>query len=149
MVDLEGGPSRSKVSAPTYMRSLSPWPTQYREQQQSRLFSSRIPTPSSIGDGSKPEIPSIAREDLDPTPTASLSSPTTLGEGEINVMAPTPSLIHSVLGNFALTLFTISLTLFAIFFAVTWFTVFRDARLMKGQVFSDANGVSLYVYMLR
>jgi len=67
-------------------------------------------------------------------------------EDKINAMLPTPSLTRFVLGNFFFATFSIFLTLFIVFFAVTWFTVLRDARLMRDQVLSDVNGVSLYVY---
>jgi hypothetical protein len=62
-------------------------------------------------------------------------------EGVINAMPPTTSLIH-----FFFAIFSISLTLFIFFFTVAWFTVLRETRLMKDQVLSDANGVSLHIY---
>jgi len=67
-----------------------------------------------------------------------------VNEDEINAMpGPTPSLVHFVLGNFILAMFLISLIIFIVFFAVTWLTVLRDARLMKDQVLSNATGVSI------
>ena len=66
-------------------------------------------------------------------------------EDVINATPLTSSLIHFVLGNFFLAMFSISLVLSIAFFAVAWFTVLRDTRLMKDQVFHDVNGVSLYV----
>jgi len=55
-------------------------------------------------------------------------------EEEINVMPPSPSLIHFVLANFALAMLLISLTIFVVFFfAVAWLTVLRDARSMRDQ----------------
>jgi len=60
-------------------------------------------------------------------------------EGVADAVPPTPSLIH-----FFIAMFSISLTHFMFFFTVAWFTVLRETRLMKDQVFSDANGVSLH-----
>jgi len=88
---------------------------------------------------------------------STLSSPITLNfgtgfadscadEDQINAFPPTPSLIRFVLGNFFFATSLIFLTLFIVFFAVTWFTVLWDARLMRDQVLSNVNGVSLYVY---
>ena len=70
-------------------------------------------------------------------------------EDVINATPLTSSLIHFVLGNFFLALFSISLVLSIAFFAVAWFTVLRDTLLMKDQVLHDVNGVSLYVLMLQ
>jgi len=67
-------------------------------------------------------------------------------EDEVNMMPPTPSLIHSVLGNFAFAVFLISLAVLIVFFAVTWLTVLRDARSMKDQVLSNVTGASLPLY---
>jgi len=129
----------------------------------------------SMGGVSKPEISSIVTGDLDSIPTAHVDtsgkviSPTLLtthpnkpsgstlstgmgfadscvDEDKINAMPPTPSLIRFVLGNFFFATFSIFLTLFIVFTAVTWLTVLRDARSMRDQVLSNANGVSLYAY---
>jgi len=91
-------------------------------------------------------------------PTSHSSDPTLFGPGipnfgrgsaegcadkdEINASPPTPPLIHFVLGNFFFATFLISLIISIIFFAVTWFTIFHDARLMRDQALSNANGVS-------
>jgi len=64
-------------------------------------------------------------------------------EGEVNVTPPTPSLIHSVLGNCAFAVFLISLAAIIVFSAATWVTVLRDARSMRDQVLSNVTGVSL------
>ena len=65
-------------------------------------------------------------------------------EDKINAMPDTtPSLIHFVLGNFVLAMFLISLIILIVSFALTWFTVLRDARLMRDQVLSNATGVSI------
>ena len=54
----------------------------------------------------------------------------------------TRSLVHLALNNFfAMSL--ISLKIFIIFFTVTLFTVFQDARSMNDRVLSNATGVSL------
>ena len=82
---------------------------------------------------SEPDIPSIAPEDLIPTPAAD----------EDEVRSPTPSLVHFVLGNFAFAMFLISLTIFIVFFAVAWLTILRDARSIGDQVLSNATGVSI------
>ena len=66
-------------------------------------------------------------------------------EDVINATPLTSSLIHFVLGNFFLAMFSISLILSITFFAVAWFTVLRNTRLMKDQVLHDVNGVSLYI----
>ena len=60
-------------------------------------------------------------------------------EGAMSAIPPAPSLIR-----FVFAIFSISLTLFIFFFTVAWVTVLRETRLMKDQVLSDANGVSLY-----
>jgi len=64
-------------------------------------------------------------------------------EDEANIILPTPSLIHSVLGNFAFAVFLISLAILIVFSAATWLTVLRDARSMRDQVLSNVTGVSL------
>jgi len=95
-------------------------------------------------------------------PTSHSSDPTLLGPGapnfdgwsaescvdkdEVNASPPAPSLAQFVLGSFFFAMFLISLITFIVFFAVTWFTVCWDARLMKDQAFSNANGVSLHTY---
>jgi len=125
---------------------------------------------------SRPDVPSIAPEDLVSTPAAHvhtevlspapptdhsmksgypilLSPAATLessrgsadacaDQDEVKMMPPTPSLIHSVLGNFAFAVFLISLVILIIFFAATWVTVLRDARSMRDQVLSNVTGVS-------
>ena len=63
-------------------------------------------------------------------------------QDEVNMMLPTPSLIHSVLGNFAFAVSLISLAILIVFFAVIWLTVLRDARSMRDQVLSNVTGVS-------
>jgi len=117
---------------------------------------------------SGPEIPLVVSEDLVPTPaphidictevlspvlepcepsslssTRSLKSGKGVDEDKINAMHPITSLVHSVLANFVIAMSLISSIIFAVFFAVTWFTVLRDVRLMKDQVLSNATGVSL------
>jgi len=77
------------------------------------------------------------------------STDTCADEDEVNVTPPTPSLIYSVLGNFAFAVFLISLAVLVVFFAATWLTVFRDARSMRDQVLSDPTGVSLPLYFNR
>ena len=64
-------------------------------------------------------------------------------EDEIDAMSPTPSLIHSILGNFASAMFSISLIISIVFFAVTWLTILRSARSIKDQILPNATGVSL------
>ena len=81
----------------------------------------------------EPDVPSIAPEDLIPTPAAE----------EDKVRSPTPPLVHFVLGNFALAMLLISLIIFVVFFVVAWLTVLRDARSMRDQVLSNATGVSI------
>ena len=111
-----------------------------------------------MGDCNEPEIPSTAPEDSNPTPTAHVdiragtlkssrgSADACAGEDEISAVPPNHSFAHFVLGNFALAMFLISLIIFIVFFAVTWFTVIRDARLMKNQLLSNTTGVSLSFY---
>ena len=113
-----------------------------------------------MGGCSGPEIPPKASEDPNPIPAAHVDIYTSTGtlkpskepadacadEGEINVAPPIPSLVHFALGSFAFAMFLISLITFVVFFAVTWLTVIRDARLMKDQVLSNATGVSLSFY---
>jgi len=128
----------------------------------------------------KPDVPSIAPEDLVSTPAAHvptevlspalpthhsrkpgdlipLSPAVTLepsrgsadacaDQDKVNMMLPTPSLIHSVLGNFAFAVFLISLAILIVFLAATWLTILRDARSMRDQVLSDVTGVSLPLY---
>jgi len=64
-------------------------------------------------------------------------------EDEINAMPPTPSLVHFVLGNFAIAMSLISLIIFTVFFVVTWLNVLRDARSMIDQVRFNVTGVRL------
>jgi len=64
---------------------------------------------------------------------------------EDEVRPPTPSLVRSVLGNFAFAMLLISLIIFIVFFAVAWLTVLRDARSMRDQVLSNATGVSISI----
>lgn len=55
----------------------------------------------------------------------------------------TQSPIHFVLGNFVFAVLSITLIIFTFFFAVTWFTVFRDARSTTDRILSNsATGVS-------
>ena len=61
---------------------------------------------------------------------------------------PTRSLVHFVFDNFFFSMASISLIVLAIFFAVTWFTVFQDARSLNGWMFSNATGVSLFIPQL-
>jgi len=121
-----------------------------------------------MDDCNKPDVPSIAPEDLVSTPAAHIRTeilspalptdhsrkpgdPIPLSpadacadeDSEVNMMLPTPSLIHSVLGNFAFAVFLISLAILIVFFAATWLTVLRDARSMRDQVLSNVTGVSL------
>ena len=56
---------------------------------------------------------------------------------------PTQSPLYFLLGNFFFAMSLISLILSAIFFAVAWFTVVRDARSMNDRMLSNATGVSL------
>ena len=56
-----------------------------------------------------------------------------VNEDGIYAIPPTPSLVHFVLGNFALAMFLISLIISIVFFAVTWLTVLRDPRSMNDQ----------------
>lgn len=65
-------------------------------------------------------------------------------EGVINPVYPTSPLTH-----FFFAIFSISLTLLVLFFTVAWFTIFRETRVMKDQILSDANGVSLHTLMIR
>jgi len=67
-------------------------------------------------------------------------------EGIANATPPTPSLIHLALNNFFFAMFSISLILFIVFFTLAWFTVLWETRLMKDQVLSNTNGVSLHTY---
>jgi len=124
----------------------------------------------------RPDVPSIAPEDLVSTPAARvhtevlspalptdhsrkpgypipLSPAATLDssrgsadacadQDEVNIMLSTPSLIHSVLGNFTFAVSLISLAILIVFFAATWVTVLRDARSMRDQVLSNVTGVS-------
>ena len=53
--------------------------------------------------------------------------------------------IHFVLGNFFVAIPLISLIIFVIFFAVTWFVLW-DARSLNLRVFSNSTGVSLCLY---
>jgi len=120
-----------------------------------------------MDDYSKPAVPSIAPEDLVSTPAAhartDVLSPALpidhsmkpgdpiplspadacVDEDEANILLPTPSLIHSVLGNFAFAVFLISLAILVVFFTATWLTVLQDARSMRDQVLSKVTGVSL------
>ena len=100
------------------------------------------------------EISSTALEDSNPVPVTHVDIRATpkssrasvdacVGEEELNAAPPIPSLVHFILGNFAFAMFLISLIIFIVSFAVTWFTVLRDARLMKDQVLSDTTGVGL------
>lgn len=67
-------------------------------------------------------------------------------EGVIDAILPTISLTHLILDNFCFAVSSITLTLFIVSFAVAWFTVLRDARLMKDQARSSTDGVSLHIY---
>jgi hypothetical protein len=82
-------------------------------------------------------------------PFGSTDNPTRTGEEAINAIPPTPSIVHSILGNFASVVSLISLIVFVVFFAVTWLTVLQDARLMRDRVHSNATGVSLSLYFNR
>ena len=85
-------------------------------------------------------------------PTLSASEPTTAISNLQTLMAPRPSTLsvrsplRFVLGNFFLAVFLISLVISTTFFAVAWFTVFRDARSMNHQVVSNVTGVSLHLH---
>jgi len=64
-------------------------------------------------------------------------------DDDISSTPPTPSLVNFALENFVIAMSLISLIVSVIFFAVTLFTVLRDARSMKDQVPSNTTGVSL------
>ena len=93
----------------------------------------------------------------DPTPSSETSESdrqpagTLADKSEINAI-PRPSVlstqspVHLVLGNFFFATSSISLIVFTIFFAVTWFTVLQDARSMNDWVLSNVTGVSLCLY---
>jgi len=68
---------------------------------------------------------------------------------KINAIPPTPFLVDFVLGNFAIAMSLISFVVLTVFFAMTWLTVFRDARSMIDQVLSNATGVRLSLYFNR
>jgi len=72
-----------------------------------------------------------------------------VGEDKINAMHPITSLVHSVLGNFAIAMSLISFIVFTVFFAMTWLTVLRGARSMIDQALSNATGVRLSLYFNR
>jgi len=79
------------------------------------------------------------------------SARTSVHRDEIDVMPHPPALstrspVHFVLGNFLFATFLISLIIFIIFFAVTWFTVLQDARLMNDWVHSNVAGVSMCLH---
>jgi len=67
-------------------------------------------------------------------------------EDEVDSLPHTPFLVHFVLGNFFLAMFLVSLTIFTLLLNMTWFTVLRDARLMRDQAFSNTARVSYHLY---
>jgi len=80
------------------------------------------------------------------TPKSDCQSVGTSANDAIDI-APRPSAlniqssIRFVLGNFFIAMLLISLIIFVIFFAVTWF-ILRDVRSLNLQVFSNSTGVS-------
>jgi len=124
------------------------------------LFFSASSPHSKMDACSEPETPLTPE---DPTPTLAThadiragflkssrrSAGACAGQSEINVVSRIPFLVNFILGNFAFAMFLISLVTSIVFFAVAWFTVIRDARLMRDQILSNATGVSLFFYLYR
>ena len=104
---------------------------------------SSVPGSTSIGNLGKPSDRALG------TPIRSGNrSVDTVADQDINRI-PRPSAIstqspvHFVLGNFFLAVLLITLIIFTFFFAVTWFTVFQDARSITNRILSNgATGVS-------
>jgi len=91
-----------------------------------------------------PNVLSLSSSGIPNPDMESLDSHTS--DDVIKTTPSTPPLIHFVLENFFLAMFSISLTLFIIFFVMAWLTAPHHTRLMKEQVLPDVNAVSLHIH---